>query len=92
MGGSFETWRRGLDEALVISMKPPFGFNEDSQMQRIYQHKLRDNNSGSLKIYGLPTIILQIVHPQHSLVHLLRYLGEQPFEVCEERGVIESPF
>jgi hypothetical protein len=63
-----------------------------SQMKRIDQDQLRDNNTRSLEVHSLPAIIFQVVNPQHSGIHHLRELGEKPFEIREERRIIQSPF
>ena len=63
-----------------------------SQMKRVNQHQLSDDNRCSLEVDRLPAIIIQIIYLQHGLVHQTRDLGEGPFEVCEERWIVESPF
>lgn len=65
---------------------------EDSHLQCIDQKKLSDDDSGPLEIDGLPSIIAKVVHLQHSWVHQLRNLGEDPFEVGEERRIVKCPF
>jgi len=64
----------------------------DPQIEGVNQHKLCRNHTYSLEVYRLPTIVLQIVDPQHRRLHHLRKLGEEPLEVREERGIIKRPF
>jgi hypothetical protein len=61
-------------------------------MKCIHQGQFRDNNTRSLEVHCLPAIIFQIINPQHCRIHHFRELGEEPFEICEERRIIESPF
>lgn len=63
----------------------------DLQMQRIHQHKLSRNHTSSLKVYGLPAVIFQVLHHHHCGINQLRDLREGPFEGCEEGRIIESP-
>ncbi len=62
------------------------------QMQRINQHKLRSNYTGSLEVHRLPTIVFQIEHLRHLWICQLRGLRQNPFEVCKEGWIVEGPF
>lgn len=62
------------------------------QMQRINQHQLCDNNCNALEIDCLPTLIFQMVDPQHPWIHHLRELRKGPFEGCKKWRIIQRPF
>jgi hypothetical protein len=62
------------------------------QMQRIDQDQFSDDDSSTLKINGLPTVISEVFHVEHGRFHVVCDLRHAPFEVGEERRVVQSPF
>lgn len=64
----------------------------DVPIQRKCQHQIRYYDCRALKVYGLPVLVVQVVNFQHRRVHTVGSLGEEPFEVGKERGVVECPF
>jgi hypothetical protein len=83
---------RQIERSLIMSVQYSMKPLQYSQMQRIDQNQLCDNNSCALEIYCLPTLVFQIIDPQHSWIHHSRKLRKKPFEGCEKRRIIESPF
>ena len=61
-------------------------------LQSIYEGQLCHNDGESLEVHSLPAIVLQVVHTKHGRVGQVGDLGHDPFEICEERGVVEGPF
>lgn len=61
-------------------------------LQSIYEGQLCHNDGESLEVHSLPAIVLQVVHTKHGRVSQLGDLGHDPFEIGEERGVVEGPF
>lgn len=64
----------------------------NTQLQSIYKHQFGGDDGKPLEIYCLPAVVLQIVDPKHSWVNQLGYLRKNPFEICEERRIVKSPF
>lgn len=60
--------------------------------QREDQDQLGQDDCRSLEVDGLPRIIAQVFHNQHRRVNRCSRLRHQPFEGCEEWGVVEGPF
>lgn len=45
-----------------------------------------------MEVDGLPALIAQIIKPYDCFVGILSELGEYPFEIGKEWGIIQSPF
>lgn len=56
------------------------------------ENKFSKDDGRPLKVDGLPTIVIEVADLEHSRVDILRALREQPFKVCEEWRIVESPF
>lgn len=56
------------------------------------QDNLCDNDRRSLKVDRLPGIIVEVADNQHGRVHIVRNLGQKPFEGCKKRRIIQRPF
>lgn len=60
--------------------------------QRKSQDKLSRNDCHALEVDGLPALIAQIIKPYDCFVGILSELGEYPFEIGKEWGIVQSPF
>ena len=62
------------------------------QIQGIDEDELAQDDRCSLEINGLPAIVADILNPQHRHIGETSCLRQEPFEVGEERRIVEGPF
>ena len=60
-------------------------------MQGIHQNKFSEDNSGTLKVHCLPTVIAEGFHTEQSWFKVVGSLGENPFEIGKEGRIVQGP-
>ena len=60
-----------------------------TQLDSIDKHELGKNDGGTLKVHGLPAVVLEIEDAYHGWIDEAGDLREHPLEVGEEGWVVE---